>query len=408
MQAITNTPVRAKNARHRGRKMPVRTEVRFCSMLMLSLPLCSMAISRLSHADTENFAATTSIQQNDALTTSLSYPQADTQLGEQLYPQEALYAQNIADELKNVIRQRDGHAIARRDVHPKAHGCVKAEFQVLDQLPATLAQGLFKAGNRYPAWIRFSNGSQNPDHPDIKGDARGMAIKVLNVDGQKLLEDNANPSAQDFILINHPVFFVNDPKRYLSLTRAINGNLLNKLMIPFALGFKGSKIAIQSTRSKIANPVQTRYWSMTAYQWGTGVTRNAVKYSVRPCSARQDAIPAHPAPNYLRNALKQSLSKDDVCMEFLVQPRTSSALSVEDAMTEWKESNAPFYKVATLTIPRQEFDNPAQNQFCENLAFSPWHALPAHKPLGVTNRLRKVVYAQISQFRQQLNHVAAP
>ena len=389
--------------------MSARTEVRFCSVLMLSLPFCSIVISPLGHANTKTSPEIANSQAEIITPTSPPpYPQPDTQLGEKLYPHEALYAQNIADALKNVIRQRDGHAIARRDVHPKAHGCVKAEFQVLDQLPIALAQGLFKTGSRYPAWIRFSNGSQNPDHPDIKGDARGMAIKILNVDGQKLLEDNANPSAQDFILINHPVFFVNDPKRYLSLTRAINGNLLNKLMIPFALGFKGSKIAIQSTRSKIANPVQTRYWSMTAYQWGNGATRNAVKYSVRPCSARQDAIPSHPAPNYLRNALKQSLSKADVCMEFLVQPRTSSALSVEDAMTEWKESNAPFYKVATLTIPRQEFDNPAQNQFCENLAFSPWHALPAHKPLGVSNRLRKVVYAQISQFRQQLNHVAAP
>ena len=346
--------------------MPVYTQNDRQYLVMICLPFC-IALNSLSHAA----PATVPTQQASVIKPLLSYPQPDTQLGEKLYPQEALYAQNIADALKNVIRQRDGHAIARRDVHPKAHGCVKAEFQVLDQLPITLAQGLF-------------------------------------VDGQKLLEDNANPSAQDFILINHPVFFVNDPKRYLSLTRAINGNLLNKLMIPFALGFKGSKIAIQSTRSKIANPVQTRYWSMTAYQWGNGATRNAVKYSVRPCSARQDAIPSHPAPNYLRNALKQSLSKADVCMEFLVQPRTSSALSVEDAMTEWKESNAPFYKVATLTIPRQEFDNPAQNQFCENLAFSPWHALPAHKPLGVSNRLRKVVYAQISQFRQQLNHVAAP
>ena len=92
-------------------------------------------------------------------------------------------------------------------------------------------------------------------------------------------------------------------------------------------------------------------------------------------------------------------------MEFLIQPRTSSAMSVEDSMTEWKESDAPFYKVATLQFAPQTFDTTAQNQMCENLSFSPWHALPDHKPLGATNRLRKGVYDHISQVRHQLNAV---
>ncbi len=42
-------------------------------------------------------------------------------------------------------------------------------------------------------------------------------------------------------------------------------------------------------------------------------------------------------------------------------------MQVEDAMTEWKETEAPFYQVATLHIPKQSFDTPEQNQFCENL-----------------------------------------
>lgn len=74
-------------------------------------------------------------------------------------------------------------------------------------------------------------------------------------------------------------------------------------------------------------------------------------------------------------------------------------------MTEWKESDAPFYKVATLTIPQQTFDTPAQNQMCENLSFSPWHALPEHRPLGAANRMRKVIYDHISRVRHQMNAV---
>ncbi len=54
---------------------------------------------------------------------------------------------------------------------------------------------------------------------------------------------------------------------------------------------------------------------------------------------------------------------------------------------------------------RQIFDTPEQNEFCENLSFTPWHALPQHKPLGVTNRLRKVIYERISRVRHDMNQV---
>jgi catalase len=57
---------------------------------------------------------------------------------------------------------------------------VKAEIQILETLPDTLGKGLFIPGKTYQAWIRFSNGSGDPTHADIKRDARGMAIKGKN------------------------------------------------------------------------------------------------------------------------------------------------------------------------------------------------------------------------------------
>ncbi len=36
---------------------------------------------------------------------------------------------------------------------------------------------------------------------------------------------------------------------------------------------------------------------------------------------------------------------------------------VEDAMTEWKENEAPFYQVATIHIPKQSFDTPDRINF---------------------------------------------
>ena len=94
-------------------------------------------------------------------------------------------------------------------------------------------------------------------------------------------------------------------------------------------------------------------------------------------------------------------------MQFLLQPRIAS-MSVENSKDEWEEADAPFLKVATIRIPQQEFDTPAQNLFCENLSFDPWHALPEHRPLGLINRLRRIIYPHISEVRHQLNSTLLP
>lgn len=337
-------------------------------------------------------------------TSHVIYPAIDSELGEHPYLNEKPIAEQLSVVIEESIRKQYKPGSARRDAHPKPHGCVKAEFHVLETLPDRLAKGIFTPGKTYQAWIRFSNGSSDPTRPDIKKDARGMAIKVLGVPGKKLLEDEEQATTQDFILINNPVFFANDPARYLTFMHDANSDrFYTKLLIPFALGAKGTRIALETRSKRISNPLQTRYWSMVPYQLGIGSDRDAVKYSARGCSAATDSIPDKPGHDFLRDALRNTLQKGDACMELLVQPRTSNSMDVEDSMTEWKEAQSPFYQVATIRIPQQVFDTPDQNEFCEKLSFSPWHALPEHKPLGVTNRLRKVIYDHISRVRHEMN-----
>jgi hypothetical protein len=335
---------------------------------------------------------------------SLPYPDVDAELGEHLYRNEEPIAEELSSVIEQSVRKQYTAGNARRDAHPKAHGCVKAEMHMLDHLPDDLAKGIFIPGKTYQAWIRFSNGAGDPTRADIKRDARGMAIKVLGVPGKKLLDDEDQAMTQDFVMINHPKFFATDPARYLSFIRDGNSDhFYRKLLIPFDLGAKGTRIALETRSSRIANPLQTRYWSMVPYQLGTGAGRLAVKYSARGCSATTDPMPSKPEHDFLRGALRNTLQRGDACMEFLVQPRTSNLMDVEDSRTEWKESQAPFYRVATIHIPRQVFDTREQNEFCENLSFTPWHGLPEHKPLGVTNRLRKVIYDHISRVRHEMN-----
>jgi hypothetical protein len=335
---------------------------------------------------------------------SRPYADVDAELGEHLYRNEESIAEELSSVIEQSIRKQYTAGNARRDAHPKAHGCVKAEIHVLDHFPDALAKGIFVPGKTYQAWIRFSNGAGDPTRADIKRDARGMAIKVLGVPGKKLLDDEDQAMTQDFIMINHPNFFATDPARYLSFIQDGNSDhFYRKLLIPFDLGAKGTRIALETRSSRIANPLQTRYWSMVPYQLGTGAGRQAVKYSARGCSATTDPMPSKPEHDFLRGALRNTLQTGDACMEFLVQPRTSNRMDVEDSRTEWKESQAPFYRVATIHMARQVFDTGEQNEFCENLSFTPWHGLPEHKPLGVTNRLRKVIYDHISRVRHEMN-----
>jgi Catalase len=155
-----------------------------------------------------------------------------------------------------------------------------AEFRVEDDLPQYLAQGVFTPGRTYPAYIRFSNGDPDPNRDDAKGDARGMAIKLLEVPGEKILPDERDAQTQDFIMINHPVFFIDDPAHYLGLIqRSGSSNPFALIGQLFALGLKGALIAKAVTSSKIASPLETRYWSIVPYRLAT---RHTSKQSSSP------------------------------------------------------------------------------------------------------------------------------
>jgi Catalase len=317
--------------------------------------------------------------------------------------------QKITDAIKQVVqKQFEAEPPARRDVHAKAHGCVKAEFRVLDdnekgdndRLAEDLHIGVFKKSSVFPACIRFSNGSPKIQK-DSKGDARGMAVKLMRVPGAKVLEHDEQ-ATQDFVLISHPVFFVRNADDYVDLSE----NVL-KFFVPVfhwpPVRWHELQIALAIARKKVTNPLETRYWSMVPSRLGTA---HAVKYSATPCDGENDSEPTGDEPaDYLRRSMAEFLAKRDGCFYFMVQVRTDPAtMPVEDPTVEWNERLAPFKKVARITIPRgQEFDAAEATDFCENLSLTPWHSLEEHRPLGGIQRVRKTVYTEISILRHQLN-----
>ncbi|MBS1993325.1 MAG: catalase family protein [Cyanobacteria bacterium SZAS LIN-3] len=301
----------------------------------------------------------------------------------------------------------DGKPHMPRDAHPKSHGLVRAEFIVEANLPAAYRVGVFSEARTFPAWIRYSNGAPEPA-PDKKNDVRGMAIKLMGVPGEKVLTDEKNALTQDFLLCNHPVFFIRNVADYAAFLSAASGG--NPL--PFFIGlrplrfrFHEAKVLIQALLKKIASPLAIRYWSQTPYRLGG----SAVKYSVRPSAGYElsprivSAVPTTDA-NYLRRRMAAELAEDDVCLDFMVQLQ-GSAMPVEDPTILWDERSAPFRKVATIRIHRQDFDLPEIDRKAEDMSFTPWHTLPEHEPLGGINRTRRVVYESISRLRHTVNGV---
>lgn len=288
-----------------------------------------------------------------------------------------------------------------RDAHPKAHGCVLAEFAVEPDLPAALRVGVFDTPRRYRAWLRFSNASGKLQ-PDGVRDLRGVAIKLAGVAGEPLLRDLQGEATQDFLLISHPVLPVGTVAEFRQLAQAVvNGRPLWFFLNPFDSHLRALKELLAASQVH-ANPLDIRYWSATPYQFG----EQAAKYSLRPLA---DTLTADNAvdrrhDDFLRLAMARRLSQQPARFEFLLQLQTDpAAMPIEDASIHWDESAAPMRRLALLTIPPQNVDDPAQQAACEAMNFNPWHSLPQHRPLGGINRARNAVYRALAGFRQQTN-----
>lgn len=295
-----------------------------------------------------------------------------------------------------------GASPVRRDAHPKAHGCVRAEFRVVPDLPDELRHGLFRTPRNYDAWVRFSAGSPNIQK-DSRPNIHGMAIKVLGVSGPKLLPEEQSATTQDFLLANNPVYFIRDLSDYVHFASAMaRENLLGFFFNwnPTDWHLRELYLLIAAQLRKISNPLTAQYWSQTPYALGPHV----IKFSAKPVGSPPATHSALRGPDFLQDEMAVLLQTHDVNFDFLVQLQINAAsMPIDDATVVWNERESPFRKVASVYIPRQTFLSAAQMAFAENLSFTPWHALQEHQPLGGINRARLSVYQSVSRIRHERN-----
>lgn len=290
-------------------------------------------------------------------------------------------------------RAKGSPAPMRRDVHQKMHALVRAELTVEPQLPEPLRVGLFAREATYPAWVRFSNAANGIAH-DAVPDVRGMAVKVMGVEGPQLLGGDA--ATQDLVFMSGDHFPVRSVAEFDGLAAAIIGSLWRKL--GYFATHPATLWRLMRISSVPANPLQVRYFSAVPYLYG----KQAVKFCATPHFFTRTRRPPDAGPDFLRDAAREQLASEPAWFDIGVQLRRDG-WSIEDGRARWPERESPFIKVATLRIPAQDFDTAERRAWGEQLSFNPWHGLVEHQPLGNLNRGRRAVYQTLSAYRHRVN-----
>ena len=337
---------------------------------------------------------------------------------ETVEPDEAETIRTLEEQFRLILdtTSKDyGHAV--RAVHAKGHGIARGALAVRDALPPELAQGMFAIPGRYEAILRLSTNAGDilDDSIDLP---RGLALKILGVAGARLPGSDGD-TTQDFVMVNGPAFAAPTPKAFLGnlklLTKTTDRGEGAKKVLSSLLRAAESVLEAVGTESaflttlggaKPVHPLATTYYSQTSYRYGDYIA----KFSLVPTAqALKDftgeTVDADGRPDAIRQAVRELLIEQGGTWDLRVQLCTDlGAMPIEDATVVWDEERSPFVTVATLEVPPQDAWPAGEAEKTEDrLAFSPWHGLAAHQPLGGVNRARKDPYVLSADYRGRFN-----
>lgn len=352
---------------------------------------------------------------------SASLPQRPIPYSPSLEQPAADEAQTIAELVETLrsISERTyedtGHAL--RSVHAKSHGLLQGELKVIEPLPPELRQGLFAESRSYPVVMRLST---NPGDilPDSVSVPRGLALKVVGVAGARL-PGSEDATTQDFVLVNAPAFSAPDAKTFLKSLKLLAGTTDRgtnaKKLLSAAL--RGAEKALEALGGESAtlkfvgghpetHPLGETFYSQAPMRYGDYVAKIAVAPSAAALTRLEDApLNVNGRPNGLREAIVEYFARQAGEWELRVQLLTNAdSMPIEDASKRWAEDESPYRTVARITVPPQSAWSDARAAAIDDgMAFSPWHGLAAHQPLGSVMRARRASYEASASFRGHRN-----
>ena len=323
---------------------------------------------------------------------------------EKLLPDEEAYPDSIISSFEKQMRGLWKPGGFERGGNTKTHGIVRGEFIVHDNLPEKFRRGIYAQPQTFRAWVRFSGPGPyiTPDIDDVG--FMSISIKLMDVPGPKLMDEEK--FTLDMFGVSTPTFVTPDTKANAQLQTE---SLKNAQMFYF-LNFHRPHVLdmiMQGLWVKTqSSPFEAPYFSCVPYLLGED---QAMQYSVWPKSEKRTPIPRlplRPPDDYLRDAMVASLAEGDVEFDIRLQLQTDPYLMpIENNAVLWPEKLSPRVSVATLHLPRQKFNSPAQMEFAKRLSYNPWHCIAEHRPLGNQSRARRRMYAELSKLRHTMNKV---
>jgi len=143
----------------------------------------------------------------EVLTTQQGAPVADNQNSLKAGPRGPVLLEDFV--LREKIFHFDHERIPERVVHARGYGA-HGYFETYDSLADVTAMDIFaRAGEKTPAFVRFSTVAGNKGSVDLARDVRGFAVKLYTKQGNWDLVGN-----------NIPVFFIQDAIKFPDLIHA--------------------------------------------------------------------------------------------------------------------------------------------------------------------------------------------
>lgn len=315
------------------------------------------------------------------------------------------------EEFARVIRryQRENaefnHGVMR-GFHAKQLACAKGSFEVVGDLREELRAGVFQPGKSYPVYARFSQGLAHV-LPDSKEDVKGLAIKILNVDGPKLFNSkfanlNVPPSRSvDFTMTNLPTFGTKNATDFMGFAEALQKHKDKGFLITHPVALQRLSSAI---KRKIGDVSVESFWSGGAFRLG----QRTMKFRVAPCSETQQPPKREVTPNYYHETFQEHLDDREVCYNYFVQLQMDPYKQpIENPQEFWNESETPSILVAKVRFDKGQ-DLGKNDPICERLTFHPWNTLEEHRPLGEVNRARLHIYQASADERSNQQIILDP
>ena len=307
-------------------------------------------------------------------------------------------------------RFNDQHKEARHLRGSRA--CVKANVTIASGLPPNLnvgfLQGKPNGEKTYKAWIKFSNAGDYVA-ADTERDFRGMAVKLFGVSGDRLPDPGDEDNTQDLLFIGHDAFFAGNPQHFhdFFVACAKGGGSCDPMKNPYVAWHllthpRGAYNLLVGRKTYPSIP-DIEWFSMAPFMLGDQI----VKYGAHPCERQAHYNKPGNTPDYLSQRLQNVLDPANnrhFCLDLQVQVRNDpDRQPVENTLIAWRDKDAKWQKVARIDIYPQTFSTTAQQEFCERLAFNPWHGLQVHRPVGGINRARRDVMVALQDVRLKAN-----